>query len=60
MFLNGELNSETKLHRNVELSLYRDKTNQNRKTVLAETDHMTYIGRNYETEGGPSVPSFSK
>lgn len=60
IFSNGQVNSESTAK--LKCSLYRNKEERNKKkrTLVAETDHMTYIGTNYESEGTLTTPSFRR
>jgi hypothetical protein len=59
-FPNGRLNPKAK-GRHVKLSLYREKEERltKRRLLMAETDHMKYIGRNYHTVNTLTTPTYN-
>uniref|UniRef100_A0A1X7SR48 Uncharacterized protein n=1 Tax=Amphimedon queenslandica TaxID=400682 RepID=A0A1X7SR48_AMPQE len=56
-FSNGRLDSSSDVK--AKHSLYQEK-GMKRKTLVTKTDHMTYIGTNYETGGTMSTFPFRK
>lgn len=60
IFSNGQVNSESTSK--LKCSLYHKKGERNKKkrTLVAKTDHMTYVGTNYESEGTLTTPSFHR
>ena len=60
IFSNGQVNSESSTK--LKCSLYQKKGERNKKkrTLVAETDHMTYVGTNYESEGTLTTTSFRR
>uniref|UniRef100_A0A1X7TCA1 Helicase ATP-binding domain-containing protein n=1 Tax=Amphimedon queenslandica TaxID=400682 RepID=A0A1X7TCA1_AMPQE len=56
-FSNGRLDSSSDVK--AKHSLYQEK-GMKRRTLVTKTDHMTYIGTNYETEGTMNTFPFRK
>ena len=56
-FSNGRLDSSSDVK--AKHSLYQEK-GMKRRTLVTKTDHMTYIGTNYETEATMSTFPFRK
>ena len=49
-FGNGKINKKAKSE--VKFSLYKSKVDRrNKRTLVAKTDHLSYVGTNYPREG---------
>lgn len=57
-FSNGQLVPSSTQREDFDITVYKKKgeSGKRRKIMVAHTDHMTYVGTNYETEAGLAGP----
>ena len=53
-FSNGQLVASGAQREDLDITVYKKKgeSGKRRKMMVANTDHMTYVGTNFETEAG--------